>query len=450
MIKKKGIMWLLFLSLAVSIVLTGCSSETSTNKDKDNGDKLKEKQFELTYWSSPDGLDEYEQSIVDEYNEKYPEHPIKLVTQPEGEGGELMAAMMSGTAPDVLILSYGEIEKFAYAGALRPMDEFFDGWDDYKNINHDMVEKFNFNGNRYSLPAGEYAMGFFYNKKNFEEAGITPQTEWSWDDLIATSEKLVDKETGQYGFALNWGQWADWWFGMFVWGAGGDLTKAGPNGELIPTFTDPAVIEAAQLYRDLKASGSIQTDMSHKLDELQQDFASGKASIIYHGIDDIKKFVQLGMNPNDFGVLPIPIGPAGVNPTQVGGSAYVIHAKVPEEKIDALTKYYELASSKEFYEGKIQYYQDQGFSLTNTLPRTDIDTDKFFGDTADDILAAIQGSTSNGKLSCYGSSVVASFVDQAVQKMFVETDQSIEEIFEDAQKEALKQAIPDYNKSIEN
>ncbi|MGX1194694.1 extracellular solute-binding protein [Metabacillus sp. SLBN-84] len=446
-LKKKGIIMMLAAVLLLAAGLAGCSNGTSGSADskKSSG---KNGGFELTYWVGPDGLDEYEQSVVDEYNELYPEHPIKLVTMPEGEGGELMAAMMSGTAPDVLILAYGEIEKFAYAGALRPMDEFFDGWDDYKNINKDMVEKFKLNGSRYALPAGEYAMGFFYNKKNFEAAGITPPESWTWEDLMKTSEKLTKPEDGQYGFALNWGQWADWWFNMFVWGAGGDLTKAGPDGELIPTFTDPAVIKAAQFYRDLKESKSIQTDMSSKLDQLQQDFASGKASIIYHGIDDVKKFVQLGMNPDDFGVLPIPEGPAGVNPTQVGGSAYVIHSKVPEEKIDALTKYYELASSKKFYEGKIEYFQDQGFSLTNTLPRTDIDTDKYFADTAPDILQAMENSSANGKLSCYGSSVVSQFIDQAVQKMFVDTDLDIEKVFAEAEKEANKQAIPEYNKTI--
>ncbi len=450
---KKHLAIGLTLLLIFTSMLTGCksspvSSDVSDSKDAteavSSGGKI-----ELTMWVGPDGLNDYEQSYIDKYNETNEKAYIRTITKPDGPNGEVLAAMMANTAPDILILSYGEVEAFAYADALLPLDTYFEKWDDFNSMNQSMIEQFHINGQRYGLPAGEYAMSMLYNKNLFEEANIAVPKSLTWDEFIELSKKLTIPEKDQYGFALNWGQWGNWWFQMFTWSAGGDLTQAEPDGKLKTTFTDPAVIKAAEFYRKLKAEKCIQSDMSLKLDDLKQDFAVGKAAIIYNGLDNIQSFVSMGMNPDDIGVLPIPTGPGGTNATQLGGSCYVIHAKVPEEKREAVFDYYKLVSSKEYYEGKAEYYKDQGLNLLTGPIRSDINMDLILDGVADDIRDMLEGSSENGRLSFYGSAAIATFIDEAIEKVMMNDGQDVESIFKEYEIEANKQAVPQYNESFQ-
>lgn len=422
----------------------GAEAETEETQQESTDGKM-----ELTMWVGSDGLNEYEQSYIDAYNETHEEAYIRTITRPDGANGEVMAAMMAGTAPDILILSYGEVENFAYADALLPLDEYFATWDGFSGMNQNMVEQFNIQDGRYGLPCGEYAMSMLYNKVLFEEAGITPPEDWTWEEFMETAKSLTNTETGQYGFALNWNQWGNWWFQMFTWAAGGDLTKAEEDGTLVTTFTDPAVIQAAEFYRQLKREKCIQSDMSLELDGLKQEFAAGKAAIIYNGLDDLQSFVSMGMDPEDIGVLTIPKGPAGTNKTQLGGSAYVMHAKVPEEKRQAVFDYYKTVSSKDYYEGKAEYYKEQGMNLLTGQIRTDMDMDLIMEDVAEDVRTMLEGSSENGQLSFYAAPAVSTFIDEAIQKIMVDDSADIKEVFASYEKEANKQAVPQYNESIQ-
>lgn len=455
MIKK--MVSILAATTLLSSSLIGCSSSSSATQDtkvteQGEGDVSTTeggKKQELLMWVGPDGLNDYEQSYVDKYNETNEKAYIKAITTPEGRSGELMAAMMAGTAPDILILSYPEMESFIYSDAIIPLNTQFEEWDDMQNMNQDMLDQFKINEEYYGLTCGEYAMGMFYNKQHFADAGIEIPTTWNWEDFVGISKKLTNAETGQYGFALNWNQWAEWWFQMFVWAAGGDLTVAEPDGKLKTTFTDPAVIEAGNFYRTLKAENCIQSDMSLSLDGLQQEFAAGKASIIYSGLDSMEKFISMGMSPEDIGVLPIPEGPGGTNATQLGGSCYVIHSKVPEEKIEAVFDYYEMVSSKEYYEGKAEYFKEQGLNLLTGAVRTDLDMDVILEGVPEDIKTTLMNASGNGHLEFYGKNVVGTFVDQAVQKIFVDESLDIEQVFKEFEAEANKQVVPQYNEAFQ-
>lgn len=451
---RKQLVSMLAAVTLVSSTLAGCSSKTVKEEvavEKQEGESTLQQvggKLELTMWVGPDGLNEYEQSYVDTFNNTNQKAMIKTITKPDGPNGEVMAAMMAGTAPDILILSYGEVESFAYAGALQPLDTHFEQWDGFEGMNQNMVEQFNIKEEHFGIPCGEYAMSMLYNKNRFEEAGVSVPESWTWEEFIQVSKQLTNPDTGEYGFALNWNQWGNWWFQMFTWAAGGDLSMAEADGKLKTTFTDPAVIKAAEFYRKLKSENCIQADMSLQLDELKQEFAAGKAAIIYNGLDDLQSFISMGMDPEDIGVLPIPEGPGGTNATQLGGSCYVMHARVPEEKQEAVFDYYEMVSSKEYYEGKAEYFKEQGLNLLTGAIRTDMDMNKILEDVPTDIRGMLEGSSGNGRLSFYGSAAIATFIDEAIQKIMVNDDANIEQVFKEYEVEANKQAVPEYNKSF--
>lgn len=419
----------------IPIESTGSAQNNINNKEV----------IELITWTDLEGFNDFEQKYIDLYNSMYEDYQIRVVARPGDLNTDTMTAMMSQSAPDILILSYDEVTAYSYMGALLPLDDYFSEWDDFKNLNPDIVNKFNINGHYYGLPCGEYCMSLLYNQKIFEEKNISVPDQWTWEDFIDVCQKLKDPQNEQYGFALNWNQWGNWWFQMFVWNAGGDLTQMDENGRLITTFTDPAVITAAQYYRTLKNEQCIQPTSSMRLDDLKKDFAQGKAAMIYSGLDALSDFTDLGMDIEDIGVLPIPTGPGGSNAAQIGGSCYVIHRNVSPEKREAVFKFYELVTSKAYFEDKAAYFHSQNIPFLQGQLRTDINYTQLLEDISPEFVDMMVSSTATGHSSYYGSPVVSTFIDSALEKIMQDNNSDIEEVFRQFEDEANNQAVPQYN-----
>lgn len=446
--KKVRLILLMFSVLMTSSIISACLSKTSVQPSPDTSSNLHENTeevIELIAWTDLNGFNEFEQKYIDLYNSMYDDYKIRVVARPGHLDTDTMTAMMSEAAPDILILSYDEVTAYSYMNALLPLDDYFNSWSDFKNMNQDITDKFKIGGHYYGLPCGEYSMSLLYNKKIFEENHIDIPEYWTWNDFIDVCRALKDTEKGQYGFALNWNQWGNWWFQMFVWAAGGDLTQMSDDGRLTTTFTDPAVITAAQFYRTLKNEHCIQPDLSLKLDDLKKDFADGNAAMIFSGLDALSDFTDLGMNPEDIGVLPLPTGPAGTNAAQIGGSCYVIHRNVAPEKREAVFKYYELVSSKAYFEDKARYFHSQNIPFLQGQLRTDINYTELLSDVSPEVVDMMVNSSENGRPSYYGGPIVSTFIDSALQKIMTDENSDIEDVFAQYESEANNQAVPQYN-----
>ncbi len=448
-IKKSRFFYFIIMVLIINIILTKSifydSNIPLTNIYENNSN---DSTIEIITWTDLEGFNELEQKYIDLYNSTYDNYKVKAVARPNDLDSDTITAMMSGSAPDILILSYDEVTTYAYMGLLLPLNDYFNSWEDFKNINPNIIDNFKINDNYYGLPCGEYTMSLLYNKKMFDEKNITIPKEWRWGDFIDIAKKFNDPKTGQYGFALNWNQWGNWWFQMFVWAAGGDLTKLESDGSLTTTFTDPAVIKAGEYYRRLKQEGCIQSNDDLRLDDLKKDFATGKAAMIFSGLDAISDFTKLGMSVDDIGVLPVPIGPGDVNPVQIGGSCYVMHKNISPEKRDAVFKFYELVSSKQYFEDKAIYYQTENIPFLEGQLRLDINYSELVNNAPDDMINMMINSSKLGRTSCYGSSIIAPFIDGAVQKIMTDTNSNIEDIFIQYENDANKQAVPQYNNNF--
>lgn len=110
--------------------------------------------------------------------------------------------LAAGTAADVIQLDSFMVSEFASSGYLEPLTESAKGWDQYKYYMPGLLDVASYDGQVYALPTDTDVRMLWYDKSNFEKAGIAlPWEPKSWADVLDAAKKL--KEAGvQYFFQL--------------------------------------------------------------------------------------------------------------------------------------------------------------------------------------------------------------------------------------------------------
>ena len=125
-------------------------------------------------------------------------------------------------------------------------------------------------GEFYAVPTKQEIYVVFYNKDLFDAAGLDyPKAPWTWDDMIATAEKLSDPSNGIYGLYLDrygapWG---------FLPGRQNDIPLYKADGTA--NFDDPKMVEAVKLILELDQK---------KIAMPYQEVLAGGASWNYYAI----------------------------------------------------------------------------------------------------------------------------------------------------------------------
>lgn len=103
-----------------------------------------------------------------------------------------------------------------------------------------------YKGKTFGVPFGEGDYSLFYNKTDFQKAGITkPPTTWA--QVIADAVKLTNPAKHQYGIYIPFGksEWTSWTFEGMLWSAGGHFLNANKTRA---AFNSPAGIKALQTW----------------------------------------------------------------------------------------------------------------------------------------------------------------------------------------------------------
>lgn len=110
--------------------------------------------------------------------------------------------LAAGTAADVIQMDSFMVSEFASAGYLEPLTEQAKGWDQYQYYMPGLLEVASYDGQVYALPTDTDVRMLWYDKSNFEKAGIpVPWEPKSWDDVLDAAKKLKDAGV-QYFFQL--------------------------------------------------------------------------------------------------------------------------------------------------------------------------------------------------------------------------------------------------------
>ncbi len=198
--KKRIVKSILASSLALSLVLGGCSSGGSSSQGASGASVAESSasagKTELTLWTwSP--IERTAKKMVADFEAKHPD--IKINYSNYNYDPEYLAALSAGAAannlPDIIGTQPGSLTQ-QYRDYLVPLDSYAkkawgDNWTDkFYKIASSQIKLGNPSGddNSYLLPIETQIINIYYNKTLFNQLGITvPKT---YADLKAAAQKL--------------------------------------------------------------------------------------------------------------------------------------------------------------------------------------------------------------------------------------------------------------------
>lgn len=446
--KKKLLAAMLCVAMAATS-LVGCGGSGDSGKDTDTAKSSEkgsdEEKVELTIWETSRNKDDWYTSMEKKFLEEHPNITLNKVVKEGDPGNEFYQAVASGTAPDLVNCSFTMMDSYITSGILEPLNQYTDEWDEWGNFTKEYVDMFTKDGKVYGVPNQVAPMLFGYNKALFEEAGIKepPKT---WDEAVEVAKKINDPDNQVAGYATLAAEWTEWFFQYYVWQAGGDLTKENEDGTAELTFTDPAVIKAAEYYQKLKSEGVLQSDLTLKFSDLVTNFGLGKIGMMPFAGDWVSESITKGIDPDDIGLCLPPAGPSGKQTTAMGGDCWVINAKADQAKKDAAWEYIKYYTGKDY---RASYYENlatKGAPNPVIIPRDDMSITDFY-EFPEEYKEVLESAKSVGRLEFYGKADFGSYVDRAVQKILTDSNADPETEFAEAQKLCEKEALEKFNEA---
>ncbi|MFE4605739.1 ABC transporter substrate-binding protein, partial [Kitasatospora indigofera] len=267
----------------------------------------------LTYWASNQGTSiENDKQVLEPELKKFEAQTgikVNLEVVPWSDLlNRILAATASGQGPDVLNIGNTWSASLQATGALLPWDEAtfakIGGKDRF--LPSTIASAGAAGKDPAAVPLYSMAYGLYYNKKMFAAAGIdkAPAT---WDELQADAAKLTTG--GKFGLGIEGGNVSENVHQVFTLGKqhGADFFDAAGK----PTFDTPNAVAAVKQYVDFIAKDKIAApgNAEYANNQTLSDFATGKTAMMMWQSAGANLKSQ-GMNPEDYGVAPVPI-PAG-------------------------------------------------------------------------------------------------------------------------------------------
>ncbi|MDR0626139.1 MAG: sugar ABC transporter substrate-binding protein [Bifidobacteriaceae bacterium] len=326
--------------IGASTLLGGCADGSQSNGGMaGSGGEGGEIGGDITFYfgASSTGETNSREAVVAAFEDKYPD--IKVTTQIAGADPlqELLTAIAGGTPPDVMMaweLSYlgiasrgGMLDLSSRIAADAALSE---------QLNTDgspvLMGTFSGGDQQWALPEQFAGIFLYYNRRLFEEAGITPPSadwtdvNWNWDAFIEAAQQLTKTSDGkitQYGFVDAWVPYLS--ASVLAMGNGVDWFSP-PISPTESNMDDPSFIAGWQFYADLankyKVAPKPQDEGVAPAADL---FVAGQAAMCLSGHWMYGTFAEA--EDLDFDVAALPVGPNGkAGKSDIGATGLAIAA----------------------------------------------------------------------------------------------------------------------------
>ncbi|MCG7284548.1 ABC transporter substrate-binding protein [Cellulomonas sp. ACRRI] len=305
----KRIPALVVAPVCLALTLAACSGGGSSDSDGP---------VELTFWhgyTEADG-DVLEQ-IVDDFNAAH-DGEITITTQVnpwDVIDDTFLPALSADNGPEIVAMPAERLPVYADRGAFVELDDFYADDESTPDLNPGALDMVTVDGTAYGVPTGFVPLTMFYNKALFDAAGVAVPT--TWDEWVAAAQALTVDENGdgtpeQYGLALadhatvGNGVWP-----TLFYGNGGAIVEDGRA-----VVDSPENAETLEFWHDAVTAGAISPT---GVDGVTGDglFSSGRVAMYIGGPWMATVSEENGV---DYGIAPVPAGPADQAASAIGVS----------------------------------------------------------------------------------------------------------------------------------
>jgi multiple sugar transport system substrate-binding protein len=280
-------------------------------------------------WGDPQEITN-QKKIADAFHAANPAITVDVdVSDWDAYWDKLQTGLAGGAAPDVFAMDGPLFPDYQARDVLLNLKPYIDkeGYDLTQLADQGVKDFTTSDGGQYGLPRDLNTIALFYNKAKFDAAGIAyPDDSWDWTKLVDTAKQLTKTEGGkttQWGFYTETTDMENYWSEL-VWQNGGDIMA--PDNKTTVLDTDQAA-GGIQFLQDLIWKDKVMPDPAVSA-ETGDAFEQQQAAMAANGSWNVATFDAAGF---DYGVAPLPSGPAGrftsVNPT---GAVVFKGSKAPD------------------------------------------------------------------------------------------------------------------------
>lgn len=354
--------------VALVIIIIGVVFFMLSNNN--NGNENEEK-ITLVYWGlwEPDSV---MKSVIDQYESDHPNVTIEYVqksfTQYEANAFTRITQTTTDStpAPDIIRINNGWLSKFQ--PHLAPLPSTIMSASEYAtNFYPTALDDFTgTDGNLYAIPIEIDGLALFYNKKLFNDAGIT-EPPVDWDELIAYGKKLTKKASNgditQAGVALGTAKnirHSTDIFSLLLLQNGVEITNA---DDTQVTLTSTRAQSAMEFYTNFV---SVHKTWSPDLANDLEAFYSGKLAMMF--APSWRAFDVINSAPSiEFGIAPVPQLPgnnpvnysmywgeavSAASPNQLAAWEFIEYLSEPEQQREMFSNSSQLRAFGEPYSRK--------------------------------------------------------------------------------------------------
>jgi multiple sugar transport system substrate-binding protein len=296
---------LILLIVVSTMVVVGCGGSSSSGGGGTSTGKSSGGHVNITIWH---GYTDVEGTAIKKLTQEFnATHPNITVT-PQFYGNsdyalqKVLAAIAGGKPPDISYLYGSWAANIATNPTTVDLTKYVQSpswnWSDFWQAARNVATV---NGKVIGIPALIDNLALVYNKKMFQQAGISPPTaNWTWTDFENAALKLTNPAKKQFGWAYVNDASEDtvWRFWAMLWQAGGSILSS--DGKQA-AFDSPAGIKAATLLQTLAKRNAIYLDNGS--DNYPGVFDSGHIGMLWTGPWDLS---QINTGKVQYGVQILP------------------------------------------------------------------------------------------------------------------------------------------------
>ena len=271
-----------------------------------------EEKVKLVFWDECPGTVQTPtfKALLDEFMAENPNIEVEYVGIPWDSAKEKYdVAIASNATPDVASIHNAWLSEYALKGAIKPLDEQFDAWEDASQFSAGVINAVrasSHDGKLYAIPYTDNLPVIWVRTDLFAEKGVAIPT--TWDEFFAAVEAMTDLDKGQYGFAIRGGAGScgQLLHGIVAYSGMKDYFDENGKCQLNNERAVEYVEKIAALYNVNTAAG----DITAGLGETVSAFDSGVAAMIMHNLGSYADHKAV-IDDDKFQAIPYPAAVTG-------------------------------------------------------------------------------------------------------------------------------------------